>query len=116
MTIQPQDELVLLWISGDSDVAEKMVFLYAKNSLLQGWWPSVTIVVWGPSARLLASDTSLWGELGSVREAGVKVMACKMCAKQYGVVDTLTELGIEVKYMGEPLTDMIRSGRHVLTV
>lgn len=116
MTTQPHEELVLLWTSGDPDVAEKMVFMYAKNSLMQGWWPSVTVVVWGPSARLLASDTSLWSELAAVREAGVKVMACKACAKMYGVVETLAELGIDVRYMGQPLTDMIRSGRHILAV
>ena len=30
-------ELVVLWTSGDRDVALKMVFMYTLNSKLKGW-------------------------------------------------------------------------------
>ncbi|PXV61138.1 hypothetical protein C8C78_14710, partial [Halanaerobium congolense] len=34
---------------------------------------------------------------------------------QYGVADDLAELGIDVKYMGEPLTDYIKSEANIIT-
>ncbi len=39
---------------------------------------------------------------------GVEFVACKACADSYGVSEKLEALGIEVKYMGMPLTDMLK--------
>jgi len=36
-----------------------------------------------------------------MREAGVKLLACKKCSDMYEVSEDLERLGIEVKYMGE---------------
>ena len=41
-----QDHLVVLWTSGDPDVALKMVFMYAYNAKKNNWWKDVTFVVW----------------------------------------------------------------------
>jgi hypothetical protein len=38
-----------------------------------------------------------------------------VCAKNYGVVDALKTLDIDVKGMGEPLSDRLKSGWKVLT-
>jgi hypothetical protein len=35
--------------------------------------------------------------------------------KSFGVSDELRKLGIEVKYMGRPLTDILKQGWKVLT-
>ena len=43
------------------------------------------------------------------------LQACKWCTDQYKVSDTLDSLGVDVKYMGEPLTEYIKSGYKVLT-
>ena len=48
-------------------------------------------------------------------EAGVEVQACKACADLYGVSDKLEALGIEVTYMGVPVTDMLKGGWTSLT-
>ena len=47
--------------------------------------------------------------------SGVKVQVCVACANSYGVSDRLGGMGIEVKAMGKPLTDLIQSGWKVLT-
>jgi hypothetical protein len=44
-----------------------------------------------------------------MKEAGVKFMACKACADMYGVSNDLEKLGIEVKYMGAPLTGFLKN-------
>jgi len=53
--------------------------------------------------------------VGKIREQGVILTACKACSDSYGVSEKLAEMGIEVKYMGKPLTGMLKSGWHVLT-
>jgi hypothetical protein len=92
-----------------------MVFMYTKNSRLQGWWGRVRLVVWGPSALLLSHDQELQEELEELKAAGVELLACKACAHLYGVTDQIRALGIEVVYMGQPLTEMLKTGWHCLT-
>ena len=111
-----KDKLVILWTSGDRDVALKMVFMYTYNAKKNNWWDDITLVVWGPSAKLLTEDEELQEQLQRIIDAGVSVRACKGCADQYGVSDKLEELGITVLYIGKEFTDYIRQGRSVLTI
>lgn len=108
-------KLMVLWTSGDREVALKMVFMYTFNAKKRGWWDQIRFVVWGPSSKLLSEDKELQKGIKDMLEAGVEVQACKACADQYGVSDKLTALGIEVKYMGVPLTDMLKGGWASLT-
>lgn len=41
--------------------------------------------------------------------------ACLRCAENYNAVEPLTQLGIDVKLMGIPLSDYLKEGRKVLT-
>lgn len=110
-----EDSLVILWTSGDPDVAKKMVFMYTINAKKRGWWQNIKFIVWGPSSKLLSEDQELQDQIKDFIEAGIEVEACQACADQYGVADDLAELGIEVKYMGEPLTDYLKSESKVMT-
>jgi hypothetical protein len=112
------DELVVLWTSGDREVALKMAFMYTFNCRRFKWgWRNVTLIVWGPSSKLLAIDKELQEHIVDMKEAGVKLQACKKCSELYGVSDELKRLGIEVKYMGKPLTDYLRDDHcRVITI
>ena len=51
-----------------------------------------------------------------MQAAGADVKACVACANSYGVSDKLRRLGIEVKAMGKPLTDLLQDdGWEVIT-
>lgn len=115
MNVAAVDSLCIVWSNRDADVGRNMVFMYSKNALHKRWFLRVRIVVWGPSAHTLATDDTLQQELGDLREAGVEILACRACADRYGVAEALEGLGVEVIYMGEPLTDMLRQGWNVLT-
>ena len=108
--------LVVLWTSGDRDVATHMAFMYTRASKTAAWWDEVTLVVWGPSSKLLAEDEELQGAVKKMMAVGVKVQACVVCANMYGVADNLRDLGIEVKGMGKPLSEMLQSGWTLLSV
>lgn len=115
--IGPEEKLVVVWTSGDRDVALKMVFMYTYNATATrfGWWQDITLVIWGPSAKLLSIDKELQDYVKKTKKAGVTLEACKACADMYEVSDELAGLGVDVKYMGDVLTDYIKEGRHVLT-
>ncbi|MFC1573697.1 DsrE family protein [Candidatus Latescibacterota bacterium] len=108
-------KLMVLWTSGDRDVAIKMVYMYAYNAKKQGWWDEVRFVIWGPSSLLLSVDKDLQDYLKKMKDEGVILEACKACSDMYGVSDKLTAMGVDVKYMGKPLTEMLKSGYTTMT-
>jgi len=112
------EELIVVWTSGDREVALKMAFMYTFNSNRFKWgWKNVTLVVWGPSAKLLAEDKELQEHIVDMKEKGVNLLACKKCSDMYHVSADLKRLGIEVKYMGKHLTDYLRDDKYrVITV
>ena len=112
---EPADHLLIVWTSGDPDVAHKMVFMYAFNAQKNGWWDQVTLLVWGPSALLTSQDKDIRASLKKMQDKGVELLACKGCADQYGVSSNLEDLGIEVKYTGTYLTEFLKSGKKVIT-
>ncbi|MGC9467619.1 MAG: DsrE family protein [Anaerolineae bacterium] len=115
MSMEPIDHLAVIWSSGDPAVAHKVCFMYTHNAKRQGWFEHVTLIVWGPSAELLTRDESLQQRIRAMIADGVVIEACKACSDAYGVSDQLSALGIDVKYMGTPLTQMLKQGWRVLT-
>ena len=114
-TSNASDKLIVLWTSGDRDVALKMVFMYVYNAKKFRWWEDITLIVWGPSSKLTSEDKEIQSQITNMMEKGVVIKACKACADQYGVSAKLETLGIEVKYMGQELTQYIKNGTHVVT-
>ncbi|PLX71465.1 MAG: DsrE family protein [Denitrovibrio sp.] len=110
-----ENTLVVVWTSGDPEVAKKMVFMYTYNAKKYGWWENVIFIVWGPSAQLMTHDEELQRELQKFYDIGITVKACKACADMYDASDKLEILGMEVEYMGIPLTNYVKKGYKVLT-
>lgn len=110
----PQSRLAVVWSSGDPDVAHRVCLMYAHAAATNRWFDEVRLIVWGPSARLLAGDKDLQAKIQAMMKDGVNVQACIVCAESYGVTETLRGLGIEVKPMGRPLTDILQSDYKVL--
>jgi hypothetical protein len=89
--------------------------MYTHAAQKNEWFDPVKLIVWGPSARLLAGDRELQSKVQALIADGVQVQACVVCADSYGVTDPLRALGIEVIPMGEPLTDLLKDGWRILT-
>jgi hypothetical protein len=111
-----QDKLAVLWTSSDREVALKMVFMYTYNAKLKGWWDDVTLIIWGPSSKLLSMDIELQDYVKKAQKIGVKFQACRACSDMYKVTENLEALDIEVIYMGEPLTNYLKEGWKVITL
>ncbi|MFC1555476.1 DsrE family protein [candidate division KSB1 bacterium] len=102
------EKLVVVWTSGDKEVANDMVFMYAHNAKKRGWWKDVTMIIWGPSQKLAAEDEEIQKQLTAMKESGITIEVCKACADRYGVAEELTECGFSVEYMGVPLTNYMK--------
>jgi hypothetical protein len=113
--VSAETKLAIVWTSGDPEVAHRVCLMYAHAATTQKWFDQVTLIVWGPSARLLAADKDIQAKIKSMMEDGVQVQACVVCADSYGVSERLRELGLEVKAMGLPLTRMLKDDWEVIT-
>lgn len=102
------DKLCIIWSSQDPDVARNLILMYGGNALPKGWWDMVTIIVWGPSQKLLTSDLQLQQELADIMNGGVDVLACRSCAERYGLVEDLAALGLSLEYVGAFFTDVLK--------
>ena len=112
--IANKDKLVVVWTSGDKEVAMKMVFMYTFNAKKYEWWDDITLLVWGPSSKLLTEDKELQDYVKKMLDSGIHVLACKGCADMYGISDELEQIGVTVRYTGKDLTSFIKE-RQVIT-
>lgn len=112
---EPASQLCVVWSSSDPGVAKNVCFMYTLNAKKRGWIDVVHLVVWGPSAKLLAENEGLQADIKAMQNAGVIVEACVACANNYGVADKLRALDIDVKPMGVPLSDRLKGPWKVLT-
>ena len=108
--------LYVLWTNDNPVTADKMVFMYTVNSLIHGWWDRVTLIIWGATAKLVGEDKNIQAKIKEAIDAGVHITACKACAEQLGVTETLENLKIEVKYWGLPLTEILKNREQLLTI
>ena len=111
-----QNDILILWTTGDKDTATKMVLMYSLNAKINEWWQEIVLLVWGSSAKLVAEDKEIQQELEEMMEIGIKVMACKECSDRLKVTTELEEVGIDVTHTGKLLTDWLKSGKNILTV
>jgi hypothetical protein len=75
------DTLVVLWTSGDIELAEKMVYMYVHAAKSAKWFDEVIFIVWGPSAKLLSENVNLQDRLKKMQEIGIRTEACVVCAR-----------------------------------
>jgi len=108
-------KLTVVWSTGEKDVAMRLIFVYLMDAKSMGWWDEINLVIWGPSAKLLAEDKEVQRELDFVQQSGIIVEACRGCTEAYGVTSKIKSLGVEVKYMGEALTQYLQGNGKVIT-
>ncbi len=110
------DHLFILWTNADILTSDKMVMMYATNSMLYKWWKGVTVIIWGATAKLAAANELVQTKIRLAQQAGVRFIACKACADQLGTTEMLESLGIEVLYWGEGLTDVLKNDGKLITI
>ena len=110
------DKLNILWTNADILTSEKMVMMYATNSMLSKWWDEVTVIIWGATAKLVAENEDIQTYIKMAQQAGVKFSACKACTDQLGVSSQVAALNIEIIYWGEGLTELLKNNEKLITI
>ncbi len=105
-----EDKLVVLWTSDDPYLAERVAFMYTHAAKRNNWFKDVTLIIWGPSAKLTSENLKIQQKLHAMQKDGIKIRACIACANAYNVSDKLKDLGLEVAGMGVPLTKYLKDG------
>jgi hypothetical protein len=109
------DKLVIVWTSDNPYTAERMVLMYAHAAKTNSWFEEVTLIIWGPSAKMVAENINIQEKLKLMQDDGVEIRACVVCANMYEVTEDIIAMGFDVRGMGKPLTDYLKSGAKVLT-
>lgn len=110
------DKLNILWTTDNKDTVFNMVAMYALNSITHNWWNRVNVIIWGAAAKLAGTDTQVQTEIKEMLRQGINVEACKDCCNNFGVSERLTTIGVNVRYMGQPLTEYIKADEKILTI
>jgi hypothetical protein len=84
--------------------------LYPFNAATKGWMEEVRIIFFGPAEKVVADDPEIQERVRDALDAGISVLACKKCADQQGLTEALLALGIEVIYVGEPISRLLKDG------
>ncbi len=109
------DKLLMVWSTAELEVAKKMVLLYSSVILPRGYWDQAHLMIWGPSAKLLAENEELQEMVSKIKETGVELTCCVVCSDEYGVTEELASFGIDMIHTGEILTDALKGDWKVIT-
>lgn len=111
----PSDTLVVVWSSGDPEVAMKACLMYTHAAKKYKWFNEVILVVWGPSEKLLAENSTLKEKVAAMKKDGVMLEACVACSNMYNVTNELKMCEVDVKGMGVPMTRYLKRGYKIMS-
>jgi hypothetical protein len=111
----PSDTLVVVWSSGDPEVAMKACLMYTHAAKKYKWFNEVILVVWGPSEKLLAENSTLKEKVAAMKKDGVILEACVACSNMYNVTNELKMCEVDVKGMGVPMTRYLKRGYKIMS-
>jgi hypothetical protein len=109
--------LNILWTSDNAQTAINMIAMYSTNALRKGWFTEATVIIWGGSNTLIKENKLVQKTVVEMLASGVVVKACKSCADKMETTELLESLGVEVHYVGELLSNILKDdAQHLLSV
>lgn len=110
------NKLTILWTTDNETTIRNMVFMYAKNAKIQRWFDEIKLIIWGASSYKLAETEWIQSEVKDLVHAGIEVVACLACSDNLGITEKLKSLGIEVRYVGEELSEVLKNDEKLLSL
>lgn len=103
------DKVVVIIGTAERDKAEAGL-MYAVNATKYGWLADVKLFFFGPAEELLLVDEDLQELLREFQRQDKTPVACKFLADRNGSDEALSGLGLEVAYVGEMISSLIKDG------
>jgi hypothetical protein len=102
-------KLLIVWKSDHETDIHNFIVPYAYNAQAHEWFDQVEILIWGASQEKIAQDTIIQQRVKNLIKNEITIYACKMCADKVSASQILSELGVQVKYTGNLLTERLKS-------
>ena len=83
--------------------------MWAQNAMRYGWMADIKVVFFGPAQNLVLDDQRVKKMATEIAEAE-KPVFCRFLSDRDGNSDQLKEIGMEVKYVGPIIADLIKEG------
>ena len=110
-------KLLIVWKSSDETDIHNFVIPYVYNSKKHQWFSEVELLIWGASQERVINDTIIQQRVSNLIKNEIKVYACKMCSDKIGATDILKEIGVNVRYTGDLLSDRLKDKEYeVITI
>lgn len=103
------DKVVVIIGTGESEKARTGA-MYAINALKHGWMEEVKLIFFGPGEKLLLEDEVLQAFVRDYQAMEETVIACKFIADRDGLDEGISQLGVQVIYVGQLISDLIKEG------
>jgi hypothetical protein len=84
--------------------------MYAVNSLKYGWMDDVKLVFFGPAEKALLGDPDMQELLLEFHRQDKTAVACRLLAERDGDDKALSDLGLDVQYVGSLISGYIKDG------
>ena len=68
----------------------------------------VEVLIWGASQEKVASTPLIQQRVLNLIKNDIQVYACKMCADNVGATELLEQLGVQVRYTGDFLSERLK--------
>lgn len=108
--------LNILWTTDSEATITSLLVPYTNNALTKNWWDEVHVVIWGASTKYIFENKEIQDIVKNMIKNNIVVEACKFCADKFGATTLLEDLGVDVKYMGQPLTEYLKSDAKFLSI
>ena len=103
------DKIIAIISSGEPGKARTGT-MYALNALKHSWLEEVKLIFFGPAEALLLNHAELQQMLKEYQLMEESAVACKFIARRDGTENAIAALGVEVEYVGELISGLIRQG------
>jgi hypothetical protein len=103
------DKLIVIISTAEAEVA-RTGMMYAVNALKNLWMAEVKLFFFGPAQELLTRDAELQRLLQEYQVHEETAVACKFIADRDNTAEPTTGLGVEVKYVGTMISELIQDG------
>jgi len=84
--------------------------MYAVNALNNNWMEDVKIIFFGPAQELINKDSELQRYLKDYQNEEKNAVVCKYIADRDNAAKQAETLNMDVKYVGELISDLIKEG------
>lgn len=103
------DRVVVIIATGERAKAQTGM-MYAVNATKYDWLHDVKLIFFGPAESLLLADEDLQEMLREFQRHERTAVACKFLADRDRTEADLAALGVEVSYVGEMISNLIKDG------